>query len=284
MKITKKRIVKVAFYAIALLVVIAQVSYWGVAICANGRMYDSVNDIPYNEVGMLLGTGPITITGEPSPFFQYRIDAAEELYKAGKVKFILISGDNSREDYSEPDIMRDSLIARGVPEESIYLDYAGFRTWDSVIRADKVFGQKKMTVISQQFHNERSIFIGDRFGMELIGFNAKDKSSRLNIVRAYIRENFARVKIFVDLLIDKQPHFLGEPIEIGEGKPQEGTKLTLVDKKRTCRWLANELNKSENTVSRWCSNKTQPSLQQLYEISTILGVDMSELIKTPTEQ
>ena len=117
--------------------------------------------------------------------------------------------------------MKDSLVARGIPAEVIYLDYAGFRTWDSVVRAKNVFGQTKMTVISQKFHNERSIFIGDRFGMELIGYNASNTSSRFHKIRALARENFARVKIFIDIIINKQPHFLGEPIEIGEGKPQK---------------------------------------------------------------
>lgn len=206
---------------VALLVVIVQACYWLVALCAKGRIYDSVNDTPFNDVGMVLGTGPTTITGAKNRFFLYRIDAAEQLYKAGKIKFILISGDNSRKDYSEPDVMKDSLVARGIPNDVIYLDYAGFRTWDSVIRAKKVFGQNNLTVISQQFHNERSIFIGDRFGMQLIGFNAKDTPSRFHMIRAYIRENLARVKIFVDLLTRRQPHFLGNPIEIGAGKPQK---------------------------------------------------------------
>lgn len=223
--ITKKYIIRGIIITIALLVVIVQACYWLVALCAKGRLYNSVDDIPYNDVGMVLGTGPTTITGAKNRFFLYRIDAAEQLYKAGKIKFILISGDNSRKDYSEPDVMKDSLVARGIPTDVIYLDYAGFRTWDSVIRAKKVFGQNKLTVISQQFHNERSIFIGDRFGMQLIGFNAKDTPSRFHMIRAYVRENLARVKIFVDLITRRQPHFLGNPIEIGAGKPQKDVNV-----------------------------------------------------------
>lgn len=223
MKSKKKVITRVAIIAIVIVTIITQFCYWMVALCAKGRIFDSIEDIPYNKVGMVLGTGPTTITGETNLFFLYRIDATEKLYKAGKIKFILISGDNSRKDYSEPDIMRDSLIARGIPPEVIYLDYAGFRTWDSVVRAKMVFGQSKMTVISQQFHNERSLFIGNHFGMELVGYNAKDTPSRWHVFRAYFRESFARVKIFVDIIINRQPRFLGKQIEIGEGKPQMGT-------------------------------------------------------------
>lgn len=182
--------------------------------------------MPYNDVGMVLGTGPKTKSGATNLFFLYRINAAAALYKAGKIKFILISGDNSREGYSEPDVMKDSLVTRGIPPKIIYLDYAGFRTWDSVIRAKEVFRQTKMTVISQQFHNERSIFIGDKFGMQLIGFNATNAPPEY-LFRAYLRENFARMKIFIDLLIDKQPHFKGKPIEIGEGKVQKDINPSL---------------------------------------------------------
>ena len=221
MKIAKTRIIY-GVLAIGVLVLgLTLLCYWLVVLSAKDRIFDSIDDIPYNEVGMVLGTGPTAITGNPNPFFVNRIRAVDELYKAGKIKFILISGDNSRVDYSEPDVMKDSLVARGIPEEVIYLDYAGFRTWDSVVRAKKVFDQTKMTVISQQFHNERSIFIGDRFGMELIGYNASNTTSRFHKMRALVRENFARVKIFIDIIIGKQPHFLGDPIEIGEGKPQK---------------------------------------------------------------
>jgi len=221
MKIKKKHIAWTVASCLLAVAVVAQACYWAVSLSTKGQVYSSVKDVPYNEVGMVLGTGPTTKWGRANRFFLYRIDAVVELYKAKKIRFVLISGDNSHEDYSEPDVMRDSLIAKGVPSDVIYLDYAGFRTWDSVIRAKEVFGQSKMTVVSQKFHNERSIFIGRRFDMELVGFNAKDTPSRRNMLRAYLRENLARVKIFVDLLTGKRPHFLGDPIEIGEGKPQK---------------------------------------------------------------
>ena len=203
-----------------LIILLPLLSYIVVTYKTADRIYENVTDIPYNDVGMVLGTGPTTITGKVNSYFLFRIDAVEELYKAGKIKYILISGDNSRKDYSEPDVMKDSLVARGIPVEVIYLDYAGFRTLDSVVRSKKVFGQNKMTIISQRFHNERSIVLGDWQDMELIGYNAKETASRLHRIRAHIREGYARVKLFLDMFVGKQPKFLGEPIQIGEGKPQ----------------------------------------------------------------
>lgn len=189
--------------------------YWIVTFNTCDRIYDEVKSVPYNEVGMLLGTGPTTITGDPNPYFYYRLDAAEELYKNGKIKFVLISGDNDQKGYSEPDMMKQQLVARGIPADVIYLDNAGFRTLDSIIRSKRVFGQNSMTVISQRFHNERSIQLGDWQNMNLIAYNAKETSSKLHVIRAHIREGFARVKLFLDILFNKQPKQLEAPIRIG---------------------------------------------------------------------
>jgi SanA protein len=212
---------KASIIILMLLVILPLSCYYSVAHMASGRIYEHIKTIPYNEVGLLLGTGPQTRTGKTNSYFLHRIDAAEALYKVGKIKYILISGDNSRKDYSEPDVMRDSLIARGIPADIIYLDYAGFRTLDSVIRANRIFGQKKMTVISQRFHNERSIILGDWQGMDLIGYNAKGTKSNAHKIRAHIREGYARIKLFIDMITNKKPHYLGDKIEIGNGKPQK---------------------------------------------------------------
>ena len=216
----RKLWIRATITTLLLLIILPLSCYYSVVYMASDRIYEDIKSIPYNDVGLLLGTGPQTRTGKPNSYFQHRIDAAETLYKASKIKYILISGDNSRKDYSEPDVMRDSLIARGIPAEIIYLDYAGFRTLDSVIRANRIFGQSKMTVISQRFHNERSIILGDWQGMELIGYNAKGTKSNAHKIRAHIREGYARIKLFIDIIINKKPHFLGYKIEIADGKPQ----------------------------------------------------------------
>ena len=177
---------------------------------AEGRCYSNVEDIPYRRVGLLLGTSRLKRNGHENPYFYYRIEACAELYHAGKIHHILISGDNSRKDYNEPADMKEALVERGVPADSITLDYAGFRTYDSMVRAKKVFGQDSVTVISQDWHNERAVYIANRVGLDAIAFNAEDVSIRT--VRA--REWLARTKMAFDLLFLHEPHFLGEPIEI----------------------------------------------------------------------
>lgn len=179
------------------------------------QIYNEVITIPQNKVGLLLGTSPKLKNGNNNLYFDYRILAAVELYKAGKIKYILISGDNRREDYNEPEEMKKTLMQKGIPEKFIYLDYAGFRTLDSVIRAKEVFGQNQLTIISQRFHNERAIYLAEKNGINAIGYNAKDVNAYAGL-KTNIRELLARVKMFIDLAIDKQPHFLGEKIIIGK--------------------------------------------------------------------
>lgn len=179
------------------------------------KVYTEVGIIPVNKVGLVLGTSPKLKNGNNNLYFDYRILAAVELYKAGKIKYILISGDNRREDYNEPEEMKKALMQKGIPEKSIYLDYAGFRTLDSVVRAKEVFGQNRLTIISQRFHNERAIYLAEKNGINAIGYNAKDVNAYSGL-KTNIRELFARVKMFIDLATDKQPHFLGEKIIIGK--------------------------------------------------------------------
>ena len=171
---------------------------------ARGKAFSDIDSIKYNKVGLLLGTTPQARIGRiTNYFFIYRIDAAEELYKAGKIEKILISGDeNSLDGINEPECMRDSLVARGVPASDIILDGKGYRTICSVVNANKVYGLKSFTIISQKFHNERALYQAEHLGLDvenLQAYNAKMPQSR----RAYIttiREYFARVKMFWDLV------------------------------------------------------------------------------------
>lgn len=199
---------------------------------AEGKAFSEIDSIKYNKVGLLLGTTPqARITKVKNYFFIYRLDAAEQLYRAGKIKQILISGDeNSLDGINEPECMRDSLVARGIPARAIILDGKGYRTINSIVNANKVFGLKSFTIISQEFHNERALYQAEHLGLDvenLQAYNAKMPKSR----RAYlttIREYFARVKMSWDLLISKEPiiskeseiapdtiqSFLGKPIRI----------------------------------------------------------------------
>lgn len=175
--------------------------------------FDNTTEVPHNHVGLLLGTSPILRNGNVNLYFKYRIEAAAELYHSGKIRYLLVSGDNGRSEYNEPLEMKNALIAKGIPERVIYLDYAGFRTLDSVIRAKEIFGQDSFVVISQKFHNERAIYLARRYDIKAVGFNASDVPT-YNGLKTKAREWLARVKVFVDFAMNKQPKFLGEKIEI----------------------------------------------------------------------
>ncbi len=177
------------------------------------KIYTDISEIPVNKVGLLLGTAKY-FGGYENPYYRYRINAAIALYKAGKISVILVSGDNGNKHYDEPTDIKNDLIAGGVPASKIILDYAGFRTLDSVVRLKKIFGQNKVTIISQEFHNQRAIFIAINKNIDAIGYNAKDVKS-YNGLRIQLREKLARVKMFIDLLFGVKPKYLGEKIEIG---------------------------------------------------------------------
>ena len=187
---------------------------------AKGKVFSEIDSIEYNKVGLLLGTTPkARFDRITNYFFIYRVDAAEQLYKAGKIEKILISGDeHSLDGVNEPECMRDSLVARGIPASDIILDGKGYRTICSVVNAYKVYGLKSFTIISQKFHNERAIYQAEHLGLDvenIQAYNAKDPKSR----RAYlttIREYFARVKMFLDLLTSDNIKYVEsiEPINI----------------------------------------------------------------------
>jgi len=180
---------------------------------AKTKLYNTTESIPFNKVGLLLGTGKKLSNGNLNLYYKYRIDAAVTLFKANKITYILISGDNSKSNYDEPTEMKNDLILQGVPANKIILDYAGFRTLDSVVRSQVIFGLDKITVISQEFHNERALYIAKQKGIEAVGFNAKSVSARYGF-KTQLREKLARVKMILDLVFRKKPKFLGEKIKI----------------------------------------------------------------------
>lgn len=180
---------------------------------SRGKVYNNPEEIPYNKAALLLGTSPKLKNGNDNLYFTYRIQATAQLYRVGKIKYIIISGDNRKQDYNEPEAMKQALVEQSIPDSVIYLDYAGFRTLDSVVRAKEIFGQDSITIISQQFHNERAIFLAERYGIHAVGFNAQNVSKYYGL-KTTAREYLARVKVFIDLLLNKQPHFLGERVEI----------------------------------------------------------------------
>ena len=169
--------------------------------------------LPSEKVGLVLGTSKTLKNGNENPYFFYRIDAAEELFKAGKIEYIIVSGDNSTENYNEPEDMQNALMARGIPKTKIFLDFAGLRTLDSVVRAKEIFGQQSFIIISQRFHNERAVYLAQKKGIEAYGFNAKDVNKTAGF-KTNLREYFARVKVFWDLLFGVDPKFGGSKVVI----------------------------------------------------------------------
>lgn len=180
---------------------------------AEGKLFNSTENISKNKVGLLLGTVKYLSDGRINLYYQFRLNAAVELYKAEKIDFILVSGDNGSEGYDEPTDFKNDLIEAGIPESKIYLDYAGFRTLDSMVRVKEIFGQTSVTIISQQFHNERALYLANHFDIEAIGYNARGVSGK-KAMKVQLREYLARVKVFVDILLNVNPKFLGEPVEI----------------------------------------------------------------------
>lgn len=197
------------------LVIVATVVFcnWRVNATSKGRVYSDVQAIPHRHVGLLLGTSKYGSSGNVNLYYSRRIAAAVALMQAGKLDFIVASGDNGKSSYNEPETMRADLIAAGVDSAKIFLDYAGFRTFDSMIRLREIFSQDTVTVISQEFHNQRALYIARREGIDAIAFNARDVAGEAGM-KTQMREKLARVKVFVDYLIGTEPRFLGPKVDI----------------------------------------------------------------------
>ncbi|MBT8183502.1 MAG: YdcF family protein [Eudoraea sp.] len=180
---------------------------------ARGKTFNDINSIPENKVGLVLGTSKKLSSGHSNPYYANRINATIALFSAGKIDFVLVSGDNGSRYYNEPTTFKKDLVSGGIPEDKIFLDYAGFRTLDSMVRAKAIFGLDSVTVISQKFHNKRAIYIAGKKGLEAIGYNARDITGQQGR-KVKFREYFARVKVFLDLLLNTQPKFFGEKVEI----------------------------------------------------------------------
>jgi SanA protein len=184
-----------------------------VLVEAENQTFQNISQVPFNKVGLLLGTSKYMNTGSVNPYYKHRVEAAVALYNANKIEFVLVSGDNGSTNYNEPLLFKNDLIKLGIPEDKIFLDYAGFSTLDSILRAQKIFGLKRFTVISQKFHNERALFLANHKGIKVIGFNAKGVVGK-NSIKTELREYLARTKACLDILLNAQPKYLGEKIAI----------------------------------------------------------------------
>lgn len=201
----KKRIILCISLVCGIFIISLCICYALVSLNASRRTYEDVNEIPHNKYALLLATSPITPGGTHNFYFDNRIKAADELYKLGKFDYIIASGGDYTKDHKfgcdEPAAIRDSLVARGIPEDRIILDYDGTRTLNSIIKAKQVYKLDSVTLISQKYHNERAIYLSDKLGMYTIGYNAAPSHIRRNRIKNTIREIFARPKMFIDLVI-----------------------------------------------------------------------------------
>ncbi|MBQ9337776.1 MAG: YdcF family protein [Lentisphaeria bacterium] len=170
-------------------------------------VYGDPADLPEREYGLVLGAARIVQGRYLNEFYRLRIETAVRLYRAGKIRKIIVSGDNSRAGYNEPADMKADLMQAGVPGTDILLDYAGFRTLDSVMRAKALFGAEQFTVISQRFHCERAIYLARAKNLDAIGFAAPDPPVRYQF-KSTIREPLACFKAWLDIhLLRTRPKF-----------------------------------------------------------------------------
>ena len=210
-KIKTKKIV--LFAGVCLLVVIGIIVTCHVLVVNNaeGRTYDNLVDIPKKEIGLLLGTSPITPQGGHNFYFDNRIKAADELYKAGKIDYIIASGGadtkTQRIGCDEPKSILVALVARGVPADRIILDYEGTTTRNSIYKAGQIYDLDSVTIISQKDHNERAIFLANLCQIEAVGYNAAPSHIRRNRIKNTLREYLARVKMFGTIIFATTPAY-----------------------------------------------------------------------------
>lgn len=199
---------------ILLFVVILSVCNIWIVKSTEAKVYSDLSKLPEHRVALVLGTSHRLVGGGPNPFFHNRIKMAAALYRLGKIDHFILSGDNSTRYYNEPIEMRKALIKEGVPATAITLDYAGLRTLDSVVRSKAIFGQDKITIITQSFHSYRALFISNYYNIDAVAMVAEDPDLD-HTLRVHIREYLARTKAVLDLYIFKTaPRYLGEKEKI----------------------------------------------------------------------
>ncbi|AJA44890.1 SanA protein [Frischella perrara] len=207
-----KKLFVYLFYLMMFFILIIFLLDFYVGLKTRSNIYYNYEDLPPTSIGIVLGTSKYVKSGGINEFYKYRIEGAIDLYWLDKVKYLLLSGDNAQLNYNEPITMRRDLLKAGIPSSDIVLDYAGFRTLDSIIRANKVFDADNFTIITQKFHCERALFIAQYQGIKAQCF-AVPSPRRMKLVR--VREFFARISVMIDLyILKREPKFLGPVIPI----------------------------------------------------------------------
>ena len=217
MKNTKKIIKPIALF-LAWFILLITVSDILTILISHKNSYNLEKYIPKNEVWMVLGTSKYLADWRRNLFYIYRMNAVMDLYNAWKIKKVLVSWDNWTVNYDETSTMRNDLAEKGIPLDDIYMDYAGFRTLDSVVRGKEVFGQSEFTIISQEFHVQRAVVLAKFYWIDAIWYEAQKVPVKIS-PRVWLRERGARVKMWLDIIVRKQPKFLWDPVDMS--KPQE---------------------------------------------------------------
>ena len=206
-----KKYLKILFYITIIgLIAIVSVNLY-VKSATKKHVYNSMKRFPKNDVGIIFGAG---INGDqPSKYLKDRLDAGILLYKAKRINKILLSGDNGRDEHDELTVMKNYCFKHGVDTSKIFIDYAGFDTYSTMYRAKHIFKIKKATLISQRYHLNRAIYIGQELGIKSVGYSA-NSGEYLGYKYVTTREYLSVFKAFFDVLRDRDPHFLGNTIDI----------------------------------------------------------------------
>ncbi len=169
-----------------------------VVVSTRPHSYFSVDSLPSNQVGLVLGTSKTISNGEENLYFKHRMEAAARLFNEGKVKSLILSGNNDSKYYNEPLDMEKAMLKLGIPKSALLLDYAGYRTFDSIIRCKYLFKQDNITIVSQDFHNARALYIAQNEGLNAVSFAAQDVPAGYSL-RTLVREYLARPKAVLDV-------------------------------------------------------------------------------------
>lgn len=210
------RVLRQLFYILLLVILFVVVSNVWIVNSTSEKVYSHYDSLTNHQVALVLGTSHLLTTGAPNPFFANRMETAAALFKDGKVKHFIVSGDNRTKYYNEPLEMKRALVKLGIPSSAITLDYAGLRTLDSVVRSKEIFGQEEITIVTQTFHCYRALFISEYYGIDAVAYVANEPSAEMT-EKVHWREYLARAKAVLDLYVLKtSPRHLGqkEPIQL----------------------------------------------------------------------
>ena len=185
-----------------------------IVLSTRSQVYETIDSVPYNKVGLVLGTSSKTMSGVDNPYFVTRIEQAAALFKAGKVEHLIVSGDNETIYYNEPKKMEQALIEKGIPESSITLDLSGLRTLDSVVRCKEVFGVTEVTIVTQKFHSYRALFLSNYNNLDAVVLTTQSLRTKGSI-SVLLREHLARFKAVLDLyVLNTAPKNMGQKEEL----------------------------------------------------------------------